>query len=152
MKKVMRIFMMLAIVTFVATSCKTKQKVTEISGANVPATSTTVSPSVTAAPVTTAPVASEPEVTRNESFTLSEGDAASMQYKYHVVVGSFKNPTNAKGLQSTLLSEGNKALVVVNEASWYRVIIASFNGYNEAHAKINQIKDRFADAWVLVQK
>lgn len=150
MKNVMRIFMMLAVVMLVATSCKTKQKVTEISGANVPAasTATTVAPPV----VTEQPAVNEPEVTRNETFTLSDGDAASMKYKYHVVVGSFKNQANAKGLQSTLVNEGNKAIVVVNEAAWYRVIIASFNGYNEAHLKINQIKDRFADAWVLVQK
>jgi cell division protein FtsN len=67
-------------------------------------------------------------------------------------VGSFKSQTNAKGLQSTLLSEGNKAIIVINEQGWYRVLIASYNEYAQARTKINQIKTRFADAWVLVQK
>lgn len=68
------------------------------------------------------------------------------------MVGSFKSQTNAKGLQSTLLSEGNQAIIVINEQGWYRVLIASFNEYSQARSKINQIKTRFADAWVLVQK
>jgi cell division protein FtsN len=69
-----------------------------------------------------------------------------------VVVGSFKSQTNAKGLQNTLNSEGNKALVVINEQGMYRVIIASFNEYSQAKSRIAQIQERFADAWVLVQK
>ena len=91
-------------------------------------------------------------MTRNESFSLSSGDASAFKSKYHVVVGSFKSIDNAKGLQSTLVKEGNKALVVVNEQGMYRVLMSSFNDYGMAHNFINNIKDRFPDAWVLVQK
>lgn len=150
MKNVMRIFMMLAVVLVATTSCKSKQKITEISGANIPATTT--APAATAPVVNSQPVVSEDEVTRNEAFTLSDGDASALKYKYHVVVGSFKSQTNAKGLQSTLLSEGNKALVVVNEQGMFRVLIASYNEYAKAKMRINEIKNRFPDAWVLVQK
>ena len=87
-----------------------------------------------------------------EFFSLVEGESTSMKYKYHVVVGSFGKQENAKGLQSTLKSEGNQALVVVNEKGMYRVLIASYNDYNQAHVRIKQIANRFADAWVLVQK
>lgn len=138
------------------TACKSKQKVAEIKGADIPATTTTTTPTptVTTPVVNTTPevVSSEAEVTRNETFSLSDGDAAALKFRYHVVVGSFKSQTNAKGLQSTLLSEGNKAIIVINEQGWYRVLIASYNEYAQARTKINQIKTRFADAWVLVQK
>ena len=154
MNKTIRFFLALAIVAMTGTACKSKQKVAEIKGADIPATTTTTTPTVTTPVVNTTPevVSSEAEVTRNETFSLSDGDAAALKFKYHVVVGSFKSQTNAKGLQSTLLSEGNQAIIVINEQGWYRVLIASFNEYSQARSKINQLKTRFADAWVLVQK
>ncbi|MBP6356585.1 MAG: SPOR domain-containing protein [Paludibacter sp.] len=154
MNKTIRFFLALAIVAMTGTACKSKQKVAEIKGADIPATTTTTTPTVTTPVVNTTPevVSSEAEVTRNETFSLSDGDAAALKFRYHVVVGSFKSQTNAKGLQSTLLSEGNQAIIVINEQGWYRVLIASFNEYSQARSKINQIKNRFADAWVLVQK
>ena len=154
MNKTIRFFLALAIVAMTGTACKSKQKIAEIKGADIPATTTTTTPTVTTPVVNTTPevVSSEAELTRNETFSLSDGDAAALKFRYHVVVGSFKSQTNAKGLQSTLLSEGNQAIIVINEQGWYRVLIASFNEYSQARSKINQIKTRFADAWVLVQK
>jgi len=154
MNKTIRFFLALAIVAMTGTACKSKQKIAEIKGADIPATTTTTTPTVTTPVVNTTPevVSSEAEVTRNETFSLSDGDATALKFRYHVVVGSFKSQTNAKGLQSTLLSEGNQAIIVINEQGWYRVLIASFNEYSQARSKINQIKTRFADAWVLVQK
>lgn len=152
MNKAIRLFLALAVVAMASTACKSKQKVAEITGANITVGSTNGSATtVTPAPVNES-VVSENEVTRNESFTLAEGDASALNSKYHVVVGSFKSQTNAKGLQNTLNSEGNKALVVINEQGMYRVIIASFNEYSQAKSRIAQIQNRFADAWVLVQK
>ena len=152
MKKIVGMFLMAAIVLTGSTSCKSKQKVTEISGANVEATAKTNTASATAS--TTATAASETEKTRNEKFSLAEGETniAAFNSKYHVVVGSFSIQQNAKNLQRTLNSEGNNALVVVNEQGMFRVLIASFNEYTQARERINQINTRFPDAWVLVQK
>lgn len=151
MSKSISVLIALVLTAFVITSCKSKQKVTEISGANLPATTT-----ITTAPPTTVqtvqPQSNENEVTRNESFTLTDGDATAMNMKYHVVVGSFKNQANAKGLKATLVNEGNKALVVMNNEGWYRVLIGSYNEYAQAKSSVNNLKSRFADAWVLVQK
>lgn len=151
MSKSISVLIALVLTAFVITSCKSKQKVTEISGANIPATTT-----ITTAPPTTVqtvqPQSNENEVTRNESFTLTDGDATAMNMKYHVVVGSFKNQANAKGLKATLVNEGNKALVVMNNEGWYRVLIGSYNEYGQAKSSVNNLKSRFADAWVLVQK
>ncbi len=152
MNKTIRLILALAIVAMASTACKSKQKVAEITGANIPATTTTVSTPVSTPTLVEQVTIAEPEVTRNESFTLSEGDATALKFRYHVVVGSFKSQTNAKGLQSTLVSEGNKAIVVINEQGMYRVLIASYNEYSQARTRINEIKDRFVDAWVLVQK
>lgn len=152
MKKIVGMFLMAAIVLAGSTSCKSKQKVTEISGANVEATAKTNTAATTAS--TTATAATETEKTRNEKFSLAEGETniAAFNSKYHVVVGSFSIQQNAKNLQRTLNSEGNNALVVVNEQGMFRVLIASFNEYTQARERINQINTRFPDAWVLVQK
>lgn len=153
MVKTIRLVVVLAVALAAGTACKSKQKVAKIPGAEKVATSeTTYSATTTAPTVVTQPTVNEPEVTRNESFRLTTGDAASMNMKYHVVVGSFKSIDNAKGLQSTLVSEGNKALVVINEQGMYRVLIASYNDYSQARTRISQISGRFSDAWVLVQK
>jgi cell division protein FtsN len=151
MKKTIQLILVVAVVLFATSACKSKQKITEIP-AGAKKTATAPKP-VTPAPVVAAPVkVSEPEVVRNENFSLVDGEKDALKFKYHVVVGSFTKQVNAQGLQKTLNSEGNKALIVINEKGMYRVLIASFNDYNQAHVKIKEIANRFADAWVLVQK
>jgi cell division protein FtsN len=159
MNKTIRLTLALAVVMLATSACKTKQKIAEIpAGANIEATAprTVVTKP---APVVTPPaenrvVSSEKEVTRNENFSLAEGETNSdaLKYKYHVVVGSFTKQDNAKGLKNKLVSEGNKAIVVVNENGMFRVLMTSVNDYKKAHAFIKNISTRFPDAWVLVQK
>lgn len=165
MKRTIRLIIALAIVMGTASSCKSKQQITEVpAGANAKATTAAKATTEQQAAVVETPAApaqtlnsnsgygQEPEVTRNENFTLVDGESTAFKNKYHVVVGSFSKPENARGLQSTLKSEGNSALVVKNEKGMYRVLIASFNDYYKAHDRIKQISGRFPDAWVLVQK
>ena len=150
MNKSIRIIIALAVVIFVTSACKTTQKVATIpSGAKIAAKApATVAP--VASPVT--PVVSEPEVVKNETFSLVDGEKDALKSKYHVVVGSFGKQTNAQGLQKNLITEGYKALVVLNEKGMYRVLISSFNDYAKSHLFIKEISTRFPDAWVLVQK
>ena len=158
MNKTIRLILALGIVMFATSSCKTKQKVTEIpAGAKITAETPAPKAAVQTAPTTTTtvtsdPVTSERQEFKNESFSLVDGEKDALKNKYHVVVGSFSKQTNAQGLQKSLISEWNKALIVLNEKGMYRVLIASFNDYSLAHAKIKNIAGRFADAWVLVQK
>jgi len=157
MNKSIRLIIALAVVMMATSACKTKQKIAEIpAGANIEATAPSkveTTPTVAPAYVTPSTVA-EQEVTRNENFSLAAGETNTdaLKYKYHVVVGSFKSQTNAKGLQSTLNAEGNKVVIVVNEQAMFRVLLASFNDYKQAHVRIKEIATRFPDAWVLVQK
>lgn len=154
MTKTFKILLAVAVLATSFSACKTKQKVTKIPGANVEASVPATTPTTPATVTPQAPATSGTEVTRNEKFSLADGETNTdaLKYKYHVVVGSFKSQVNAKGLQGTLKNEGNKALVVVNEQGMFRVLIASFSEYTQARARINQISDRFPDAWVLVQK
>ncbi len=155
MNKTIRLILALAVVMLATSACKTKQKVAEIpAGAKVTvsAPKAVTTPVVTTPVVTTPAVSNEKEVVRNENFSLVDGEKDALKNKYHVVVGSFTKQPNAQGLQKTLIAEGNRALIVLNEKGMYRVLIASFNDYNEAHARIKEIVNRFADAWVLVQK
>jgi cell division protein FtsN len=155
MRRTIRLIIALAIVIAATSACKSKQKIAEVpAGANIEATSTKKA-AVTQQTTQTAPIETvnnEPEVTRNESFSLVEGESSALNYKYHVVVGSFSNQSNAKGLQNILKSEGNSAIIVLNEKGMYRVLISSYNDYNQAHTRIKQISDRFPGAWVLVKK
>ena len=146
----MKLILALAVIMVATSACKTKQKVTEIpAGAKIAAAAPKPS---TLASTVTKPEVKEPEVVRNENFSLVDGEKDALKFKYHVVVGSFTKQANAQGLQKTLNAEGNKAIIVINEKGMYRVLIASFNDYNQAHVKIKEIANRFADAWVLVQK
>ena len=138
-------------------ACKSKQQVVSIPNAHAEAVSApaeTPAPQSVAQPMPAPQPAAQPEEVRDEVFELdpAETNTQVMTQKYHVVVGSFKNRDNAKGLQQTLNAEGNAAVIVLNEHGMYRVLIASFPEYQQARAKINTIKDRFPDAWVLVQK
>ena len=154
MKKTIRLMLALAVVVLATSACKSTQKITEIpAGAKKTAVAPKpVTPAPAPAALATTKTVVEPEVVRNENFSLVDGEKDALKNKYHVVVGSFKGQANAQGLQKTLNSEGNKALIVINEKGMYRVLIASFNDYKEAHVKIKEIAGRFADAWVLVQK
>ena len=150
MNKTIKLILALAVVMMATSACKTKQKVTAIpAGAKITAAAPKAAP--LAATVAT-PEVKEAEVVRNENFSLVDGEKDALKYKYHVVVGSFTKQTNAQGLQKTLNAQGNKAIIVLNEKGMYRVLIASFNDYVQAHVKIKAIFNDFADAWVLVQK
>ncbi len=151
MNKTLHLFFFVAVISLTMVSCKSKQIVTEIKSATEPAT--TVAP-VQEAPKPVAQVSTQPEVTRSESFKLAAGEtnSAAMSKRYHVQVGAFSNHTNAVNLRAKLVAEGNNALVVENESGMLRVIIASFDEYKDARAKIDQIRATYPDAWVLVQR
>lgn len=172
MNKTIKLTLVLAIVMLATSACKTKQKIAKIpAGANIEAkapeaqskaTVTEATPPVAVnevekeaevtRPVSVSENEKEAEVTRSENFSLVDGDQDALNFKYHVVVGSFSKQTNAKGLQNTLVNEGNKTVIVLNEKGMYRVLINSFNNYNVAHGRIREIANRFPDAWVLVRK
>ncbi len=135
-------------VFFVFSSCKSRQQFVAIPTAEE---EVVVPTEVDEAVEEVVEEASAPKV-NEETFTLEEGQNNSFYKKFHVVVGSFSVKRNAINLKNKLLSEGNSAIVVKNENNMYRVIIASYDNYSNAHSKILVINNRFGDAWVLRQK
>ena len=99
-----------------------------------------------------APVVEEKEVTRAEKFeVIEEQKDVVVLKKYHVVIGSFGNKDNALRLQAQMKPQ-YEPIIVRNEKGMYRVLLMTYDTYNEAKTKIAEIRDQFPDAWVLVMQ
>ena len=109
-------------------------------------------PVVTPKPEPTPEVVEEKEVTRAEKFEVIEEQKDEVVLKkYHVVIGSFGNKDNALRLQSQMRPQYNP-IIVRNDKGMYRVLLMTYDTYNEAKTKIAEIRDQFPDAWVLVMQ
>lgn len=90
---------------------------------------------------------------RQEKLSAYNGEDGSRLDRYSVVVGSFRNATNARSLKERLESEGYTPILAENEVGMLRVIVASFATYEEAAAAREAVKERYApkfqDAWLL---
>jgi len=95
--------------------------------------------------------AAEPEVTRQEKFTIVEGQKGAELKEYNVVIGSFGKKENAERLKNEMSGAEYKPVIVVNERGMFRVILATFDTYVGAKTKIAEIMEEFPDAWCLVQ-
>jgi len=82
--------------------------------------------------------------TRTEKINAAQGEDASRLKRYSVVVGSFKNKTNAYAYNAVLGE---------NEQGMLRVIVASFDNKADAADSRDAIKAKYApnfqDAWLL---
>lgn len=145
------------------TGCKSKQSAYRAAydkamaeNNETPAPTQTQVPVVT--PVQTQPVQTQPTVTdnydnvptRSESLQLVNGAGLKA---YSVVVGSFGVKTNAEGLQRTLKAAGYDAQIALNpNNNMYRVIASTFNEKGAAVQSRDQLRSKYADAWLLYSK
>lgn len=87
---------------------------------------------------------------RQESVTVVSG--AGLQ-NYSVVVGSFSLKANAEGLQNTLRNAGYEAQIAYNaDRNMYRVIATTFADKAGAVQSRDQLRGKYADAWLLFKK
>jgi len=93
---------------------------------------------------------------RLESFQLERVTAVDNPaglLRYNVVIGSFANKTNAISLKERMEARGYSPILAQNERQMYRVIVASYDYKEDAHAARDRIKAQFApefqDAWLL---
>ncbi len=104
------------------------------------------------APDSAKEVKTEAVVTK-ERISAYEGENRNNLRRFSVVIGSFRNPTNAKSLKERMVKKGYNAVLAKNEMDMLRVIISSFDTKEEAAASRDAIKTRFApdfqDAWLL---
>lgn len=79
-----------------------------------------------------------------------DGDAIKL---FSVVIGSFKNLTNANSLKERMQNEGYTPVLGENEYGMMRVIVTSFETKAEAEKSRDAIRAKYApnfqDAWVL---
>lgn len=91
--------------------------------------------------------------TRSEKINAAEGEDASRLKRFSVVVGSFKNKTNAYALKERMQNAGYNAVLGENEQGMLRVIVASFDSKADAADSRDAIKAKYApnfqDAWLL---
>ena len=96
------------------------------------------------------------ESVRQESVRPVSGEDASGLKKYSVVIGSFKNRTNAFSLKERMVDEGYRPVVAENDLGMLRVIVTSFDSKADAARSRDAIKSKYApnfqDAWLLERK
>ena len=84
---------------------------------------------------------------RQESVSLIDGSGLK---NFSVVVGSFSLKANAEGLQQRLKESGYDAQIVKNnDRNMYRVVAATFDTKADAAASRNELRSKYADAWLL---
>ena len=86
---------------------------------------------------------------RKERFSAVEGEDQSLVQRYSVVVGSFSNPTNARGRRADVEGMGYHAVLVKNEMGMLRVIASSFPTRDQAVSSRDALRERYPDAWLL---
>ncbi len=91
--------------------------------------------------------------TRSEKINVAQGEDASRLKRYSVVVGSFKNKTNAYALKERMQNDGYNAVLGENAQGMLRVIVSSFDNKADAADSRDAIKAKYApnfqDAWLL---
>jgi len=111
-------------------------------------------------PVQTEPVAEavteqvpETAVTVPEETTAAVGNTSttrvtSQQYRYVVIIGSFKTESNAEVMAQNLRSKGFDAEVIGGPDGFSRVSAASFATLGEAEASLNNLRPSYTGAWI----
>lgn len=91
--------------------------------------------------------------TRSEKINAAQGEDASRLKRFSVVIGSFKNKTNAYSLKERMQKAGYNAVLGENEQGMLRVIVSSFDNKADAAESRDAIKAKYApefqDAWLL---
>ena len=154
MKKIGLLGMVLCLVLAVCTSCKSKQSAYKTAYEQAkaremdePAGNDVFTP--VSKPVTTTE-------TRQERVTPIQGENAAGLRLYSVVIGSFRNRTNAFSLKERMEGEGYRPILAENEQGMLRVILTSHDSRAEAERSRDAVRSRyypnFQDAWLLERR
>lgn len=75
--------------------------------------------------------------------------------KYYVIIGSFRDPANARDHQALIGKDGFTSEVLKNDAGLYRVSVKATDDIDEARSEIGRIRTKFpaySDTWLLIRK
>ena len=90
-----------------------------------------------------------------EETLVSNEDKAPGPEKYFVIIGSFKDPANARDHQAIVRKEGFSSVVLKNEAGLYRVSVMATDDITAARDEVRKIWAKFpkySDTWMLISK
>jgi hypothetical protein len=90
-----------------------------------------------------------------EEKLVTVGETNPSSHKYFVIIGSFRDPANAKKHQSVVRKDGFSSEILKNEAGLYRVSVMATDDVTEARNEIRRIWTRFpdyTDTWLLIKK
>jgi len=74
-------------------------------------------------------------------------------HRYFVIIGSFKDPVNAKEHQTIVLSDGFKSEILKNDAGLYRVSVMATDDIMAARTEVRRIWAKYpgySDTWMLI--
>ncbi len=144
--------MALCVVMMCCVSCKSKQSAYKAAYEQAKEREMTNSEPVEEqiTPVTKAKTST---ATRQEKITPISGENPEGIKLYSVVIGSFKNKTNAYSLKERMQNEGYMPVLGENEQGMLRVILTSHETRKEAEKSRDAIRAKFfpnfQDAWLL---
>ena len=144
--------MVLCVVTMCCVSCKSKQSAYKAAYEQAKEREMTNSEPVEEqiTPVTKAKTST---ATRQEKITPISGENPEGIKLYSVVIGSFKNKTNAYSLKERMQNEGYMPVLGENEQGMLRVSLTSHETRKEAEKSRDAIRAKFfpnfQDAWLL---
>jgi cell division protein FtsN len=90
-----------------------------------------------------------------EEKLVAINDIAPEPFNYFVIIGSFRNPDNARNYQKQIENDGFSSELLKNDAGLYRVSVMASNNILAAREEIKQIREKFhkySDTWLLIQK
>lgn len=97
----------------------------------------------------------EKEVQGIEKKIVPGDDNKINREKYFVIVGSFREPANARNRQSEAEREGFRPEILKTEEGLYRVSVLATDDENEARSEVRRIWlmfPQYSDAWMLINK
>jgi cell division septation protein DedD len=74
--------------------------------------------------------------------------------KYFVIIGSFKDPENAKEHLTIVKKDGFKPVILKNDAGLYRVSVMATDDITDARNEVRRIWAKFpkySDTWMLIR-
>ncbi|MDR1407019.1 MAG: SPOR domain-containing protein [Tannerella sp.] len=111
------------------------------------------SKTTTTSPAPTTPI---PATTRQEKITPIAGEDLAGIKLYSVVIGSFRNKTNAYSLKERMQRDGYMPVLGENEQGMLRVILTSHESRQDADVSRQEITRKyypdFQDAWILERR
>ena len=73
------------------------------------------------------------------------------ELKYHIIIGSFQEVTNAKKLHAKLLSKKYDAQILNSDLN-SRVSISNFKSKEDAITALSNVKKNYRSAWILTEE